>query len=134
MLGSHAPTAAIGSLNFDFVLLAHGLDLLILCLQVLKLHRLHLNRQRLLVYFPKVDGFLKLVAVELDELDLEGLVDCHVFRHRRVLPLLEVLRDEAAENRDKGRRGSFLRLHHGPLLHLPDVPGERLEGRLGFRV
>ena len=134
MFGSHTPAAAISCLDLDFILLAHGLDFLVLCLQVLKLHRLHIYCQRLLVHFPEVHGFGELVAVQLDQLNFERLVDGHVLCHRRVLPLLEVLRDEASKDRDKGGRCAFLRLHHRPLLHLPDVSGYCLDCWLCFRI
>ena len=123
MFGSHTPTTAISCLYLDFVLLAHRLDFLVLRLQVLKLHRLHIYCQCLFVDFPEVHGFSELVAVQLYQLNFERLVNGHVLSHRRVLPLLEVLRDEAPKDRDKGRRCTFLRLHHRPLLHLPNVPG-----------
>ena len=123
MFGSHTSATTISCLYLDFVLLAHGLDFLVLCLQVLKLHRLHIYCQRLLVDFPEVHGFGEFVSVQLDQLNFECLVDRHVLGHRCVLPLLEVLRDEAPKDSDKGGRCSFLRLHHRPLLHLSDVPG-----------
>ena len=123
VFGSHTPATAISCLDLDFILLAHGLDFLVLRLQVLKLHRLHIYCQCLLVDFPQVHGFGELVAVQFDQLNFERLVDGYVLCHRRVLPLLEVLRDEAPKDRDKSGSCAFLRLHHRPLLHLPNVSG-----------
>ena len=52
VLCTHSFTTTIGCLNFNFLLFADSFNFLILALDVLKVHRLHINSHSLLVNFP----------------------------------------------------------------------------------
>ena len=56
MLRAHILTAANGSLNLDLPLTARLLNLSVLALDVLHLHRLHLDRHRCPILTPQVEG------------------------------------------------------------------------------
>jgi len=54
VLGAHVFTTAIGRFNLDFVLATGFLNLSILALNILELHRLHLNNHSGPINFPEI--------------------------------------------------------------------------------
>jgi len=66
VLGTRALTAPNGFLNLDLVLATSSFDLHIVGLNVLELHRLHLDDHRTAIDSPLVEGFLEFLAVQLD--------------------------------------------------------------------
>ena len=79
VLGPHAFAASIGRLDFDLVLLAHRLYLLILVLDVFKVHRLHIYDHSLLVFLPEVEGLFEFTAVQFYQFNFEFLVHVNSF-------------------------------------------------------
>ena len=118
--------ASIGGFDFDFVLAACFLDLLVLTLDVFELHCLHLDDHCVTVDLPKVECFGQLVSVEFDQPHLEVVIDCYCLVFRAFFPAMESLTKDAAKASDKCLRASLFLIQISSAVDLTNLRLEAL--------